>query len=445
MQLKHETIAKENSQLLLKITVNKEEVKNEYDKLLKETQKSAQIKGFRKGKVPISILETKFKQGFLADTANTIIENAYKEVLDKLEDSQKPIHSSMPQLENFTPPTLTEDYTFELIYDVLPEIKIDDYKTLEIEKNDVEVTDKDLQNELDRRLSEFATIEPKDKAIEDGDIVTIDCEVTHEGNEFHKKENEQIYIGKDFDTFKLSKDITGMKKGDEKEFDKTFGDEEIEKIKGKTLTFKIKINEVKQEVKPELNDELAEQIDENCKTVDELKEKIKTSLNEYADGMVKNKVITAAMDKLVETFEGEIPQSMLDSQQNLYFSEFVKRFAGDEKRALSILKKQGMTKEEYLDKYKDEALAEIKKGLILQEVIKTEDIQIEDEDRKKFLEPHAKQYKMEIDQLLTTFKSGGQMEYFDNQIRTQKAFDCLYDGIKKTEGKKVTLEELYKG
>ena len=204
MNLTYETVDKEKSQILLKIKVDKEEVKKEYQKILTDVQKNAHIQGFRKGKVPTQVLEVKYKEGILADAANQVIENAYKEVIEKIE--KKPIVYATPKLENFKLPELDKDFTIELLYDIYPTFTIKaDFKEIEVEKDEVKISDEDINEELDRHLKRFATIEPKEGKIKDNDIVLTDYTVNLDGNEFYKKENEQINIGKDYDLFKLSK------------------------------------------------------------------------------------------------------------------------------------------------------------------------------------------------------------------------------------------------
>ena len=149
----YETIDKEKSQVLLKITVTPEYIKEEYDKLMKNTQKTAQIQGFRKGKVPISILETKYKKGFLAEAASNIIDQAYKEIIDKVD--KKPISYATPKLEELILPELGKDYTFELSYDVFPEFKICNYKSIEIVKDEIKITNEDINQELDKYINDF--------------------------------------------------------------------------------------------------------------------------------------------------------------------------------------------------------------------------------------------------------------------------------------------------
>jgi trigger factor len=442
MQLNYQTEPKENSKMLLSITIDKSEIKKTYDELLLDAQKNAAIDGFRKGKVPTSILELKYKQGFLAETANKVIDEAYKEVYDKLE--KKPLAYSMPSLEEFKMPVLGDDFKVELIFDIFPEYKIGEYKGVEVTKDDVLITDEDVNKEIDRYLHDFATIEAKESKIEEKDIAYIDCVVTQDGNEVYKKEGEYIHIGKDYDMYKIGKDLIGLKKGDEKEFTKKYSKDEIESLKEKTFKFKVKINEVKREVFPELNDELAKQINEECKTVDELKNKIKTDLDEFSKNVVKNRAVNQIIKGLISTYEGPIPESMISQQLEAFYNELVQKFRGDEKRVQSMLKRDGLTKETYNEKMKDKAVEEIKRGLILSEVVKKEEIKVSEEDVKKHIEPYSKYYKMDAEKLYETFKNAGNLKMFENEIEAKKAVDFLFDNAKSKKGKKLSLEELSK-
>ncbi len=440
MNLNYEITDKEKSQVLLKITINGEDVRNEYKKILNEAKENAQIPGFRKGRVPESILETKYKEGFLAETANIIMENAFKEIIEKVE--KKPIGYSIPKIENFKLPELGSDFTFELIYDVFPSFKIDDYKNIEVEKDEAKISDDDINSETEKLVKDFSTIEPKDGKITDNDIVSLDYTVYHNDNEFYKRDNENIYIGKDYDMFKLGSDIIGMKKEEEKEFEKSFKEDEIEKIAGKTFRIKLKIKEVKLEKKPKLDDELAKQIDEECKTVSELKNKIKDNLQKYADMTIKQRATNEALKKIVDTYNGDIPESMITQQSEYYYQDIINRVGGNEKKAESILKMDNLNKEAYLEKMRENALFDIKKGLILQDIVKKENIVVNDDDIKNYIDPIAKQYKMEPEKFLKMATDTGKLEVIKNEIETKKAFDLIYDNIKFKKGKKLKFEDL---
>lgn len=442
MKLNFETTDKEKSQVLLKITIDKSEIQSEYDKILSETQKKAQLQGFRKGKAPKSILESKFKDSFLLDAANNAIEKAFKEIIEKVK--KKPLYYSMPKLENFELPKLDADYTFQLVYDTYPEYKFVDLKKIDVETNDIKITDDDVNKEIETHLKEFATIQAKDGKIEEKDIVNIEYTVYHEDKEFYKSDNEHIYMDKSYDMFKIGEDILGLKKDEEKEFTKTFSNEEIEKIAGKTFKIKLKIKEVKCEKIPELNDEMAQTINPESKTVEDLKNHIKEELIKTAENIKKNKVIKDALDKIIETFEGEIPESMVSEQTNSMYNQFINRLGGNEKKAEQFLKYQNLTVEKFKENSKENALKEIKTMLIFQQIIKNQNFEVTDDDIKEYLKPFVEKTKKNIDEVIEHYKKNHEYEYLKEDVKMKKAQDYVIDNIKVKTGKKISLNDFVK-
>ena len=442
MQVNYETENREKSQVLLKITVAKEEVKKEYDDILSKTQKDVTIKGFRKGKVPVSILESKFKKSFLAEVSNKIIDEAYKDVFDKLE--KKPLGFSKPELEEFNLPELEKDFTFELVYDTEPEIKVGDFRKMEVEKIEIKIADKDIKEELDKYRKEFATIEEKKTKITKGDIAQVEYTVFEGDKEFDKKDSEYVNVGKDFDLYKLGSDITGLKSGEETEISKTFDKEDNEKIAGKELKIKLKIKEVKTEKMPKLDDELAKKINKEVNTVDELKENIQKQMEEFSVSSTKNKTVDSVMEKLIETFEGEIPQSMINYQLDNFYNQLVQQVGGDEKRVESFLRMENLNKESYKEKMTDKAEKMIKQSLILKKIIKDEKIEPSEEDIKSHLENFAKMYKMKADDLYETYKKSGNLDFIKEEVASQKAVDFIFENAAISKTKKVSLKEYEK-
>ncbi len=441
MNLTFKTTDKENSQVLLKIKIDKEEIKKEYNKILDEAQKNAEIKGFRKGMAPKSVLELKYKEGFLAETANKVIDNALQEVFEKVD--KKPIVYSIPKLENFNLPELEKDYSVELTYDVFPTFTISNYKTVEVEKDEVKISNNDIDKELDRLTKEFSTIEPKEGKIEETDIVIVDYTVFQDNKEIEKKENQYIYMVKDIDTYKLSNNIKGMKKGEEKEIEKTFKEDEDKNLANKTFKIKLKINEVKHEVKPKLTDELAHQINDKVKTVKELREEISKDLDKFSDDIIKQKSINKLLDKLAESFKGDIPASMINQQQEMYYQDFINRIGGDVKKAENLLKMDNLTKESYKEKLKDNSIKEIKIGLIMQKLAKDENITVSDDEIKEYVEPMAKRYQINTDEFIKKYKDAQKLDLITNQIESKKVLDFIYENVKFKKGKKITLTELF--
>jgi trigger factor len=441
MQVSFETKSKEKSQVSLVVTVGKEDVAKEYKNILLDIQKNVQFPGFRVGKVPFSIIEAKYKESVLSETASKIIDEAFKEIADKLE--KKPLPYAVPKMEEFKLPDLLNDYVFELTYDIFPEYSFGVLKNIEAEKNEVKIENKDIEKEIESYQKEYATIEPKEGKIEKDDIVMVEYSVLENGNEVYKKENDYIYIGKNYDIYKLGDDLIGLKKGDEKEFEKTYPKDETENLAGKTFKIKLKVKEVKKEKLPELNDEFVKQVDETCKTVAEFKNKVKENLQKFADDSIKSKVINEALDKLVDTFQGDIPNSMVEYQLDMYYQDILNRVGGNEKKAENMLKLENLTKETYREKMRDRALSEIKKALIIEDIIKKENISATEEEVKKHIEPYSAKYKIAVDELLKRYKDSGRYESIKHEVDISKAYDFIYDNVKIKKGKKIVLEDLF--
>ena len=445
MELKFETEKKENAEVLLTVTVGKEEVQKGYKKILADTQKNIVMNGFRKGKVPVSILEMKFKKGMLEQVAHNLVDEAYREVFPKLEE--KPLATSEPSLEELGDVELDKDFVFKITYETFPEVKFGEYKNVEIEKEEIVVSDKDVEDEVGKYLAEFSTIETKEGALEEGDIACVEYKVFEDDKEVESKDKEYVHIGKEYDKYKLSKDLIGVKNGEEKEITKTFDKDAMPSvIAGKTFTIKAKVSEIKYEKKPELTDDLAKQIDKNVASAEEFKNKLKENMTSYADDLTKQKMYQKIMDKILESFEGVIPASMLKAELKSYYDDVLQRVGGDEKRALSMLKLEGFqSKEAYLDSIKDKAEKSIKELLVMHNIVKKENFEVSEDDMKKFFDTFAKMYgTTDGTALYENYKKNNQLGMFEDSVKQTKARDFICDSAKVKSTKKVSIADLDK-
>ena len=426
MELKFETEKKENAEVLLTVTVGKEEVQKGYKKILADTQKNIVMNGFRKGKVPVSILEMKFKKGMLEQVAHNLVDEAYREVFPKLEE--KPLATSEPSLEELGDVELDKDFVFKITYETV-------------------VSDKDVEDEVGKYLAEFSTIETKEGALEEGDIACVEYKVFEDDKEVESKDKEYVHIGKEYDKYKLSKDLIGVKNGEEKEITKTFDKDAMPSvIAGKTFTIKAKVSEIKYEKKPELTDDLAKQIDKNVASAEEFKNKLKENMTSYADDLTKQKMYQKIMDKILESFEGVIPASMLKAELKSYYDDVLQRVGGDEKRALSMLKLEGFqSKEAYLDSMKDKAEKSIKELLVMHNIVKKENFEVSEDDMKKFFDTFAKMYgTTDGTALYENYKKNNQLGMFEDSVKQTKARDFICDSAKVKSTKKVSIADLDK-
>lgn len=445
MELKFETEKKEDAKVLLTITVAKDEIQKSYKKILADTQKNIVMNGFRKGKVPVSILEMKFKKAMLEQVAHSLVDEAYRDVFSKLEE--KPLATSEPSLEELGEVELDKDFVFKITYETFPEIKFGEYKNVEVEKEEIEVSDKDVADEVSKYLAEFSTIETKEGELVEGDIACVEYKVFEDGKEVESKDKEYVHIGKEYDKYKLSKDLLGVKNGEEKEITKTFDKDALPSvIAGKTFTIKAKVSEIKYEKKPELTDDLAKQIDKNVATAEEFKNKLKENMTSYANDLTKQKMYQKIMDKVLESFEGAIPASMLNAELKSYFDDILQRVGGDEKRALAMLKLEGFdSKEAYLDSMKDKAERSIKELLVMHNIVKKENFEVSEDDMKKFFDTFAKMYgTTDGNALYETYKKSGQLGMFEDSVKQNKARDFICDSAKITKTNKVSIADLNK-
>ena len=330
MQVNFIVEEKSGSSVVLKVTISKDETKRAYKEKILEIQKGANLNGFRKGKVPLSVLESKFKESILAECVTSLIDKAFKEIYDKIEDDKKPAHFSKPSLLEATPPSLDEDIVFEVAYDIIPKIKYKNYKDVNVIQDDVLVTEEDINKEIELLSQEFITIEVKDGDVDKNDIVLVSYVVKDENKkEIDKKENEHINIAKNYNYYKIGNELIGHKKGDEFSFEKSYKKDDIESLANKKFLFDVKIVEVKREVIPELTDEFVQTIDEGCNSVENLKNKTKENLSNVAKEMQKEKTLQKVMDDLIETFEGDIPDTMIEYSKNIHIEEIKNTYNGD--------------------------------------------------------------------------------------------------------------------
>lgn len=364
MNFDFKTEKKENSQMLLTITFPKEEIRVNYDEKLKEIQKEIVMKGFRKGKAPISLIEAKYKDAILGEVGEFLLEEAFKEIFDKLE--KKPY--SMPVLKDTNNLELDKDYCVELVYDIYPEFEYENYNNIEIERDEVAISKEDIELEIEGILKENATLELTDDAIQEEDLVYLKYVVTENGKEIERNDGSHVLVKK---TDNISSNLIGLKKGDKKKIIESKDSDSNKDEQGKK-EIDVEILEVKRKVLPKLTDEFVKELDDSCKNVKEFKEQIQKRLEGYVEEYIEKTSIDKIFEKLIESFKGEIPESMIQNNiENIYN----RMLEGERKNEKLLFKKVGVkNREEFNEKMRDKAINEIKSLLILNDLINKEKI-----------------------------------------------------------------------
>ena len=388
----------ENNTAKLTIEVPAEELDKAIQKAYQKNKNKFNIPGFRKGKVPYVMIEKMYGAGvFYEEAANDLIPEAYANaaVESELEIVARP-EISVTQIEKGKP------FIFEAEVTTKPEVKLGKYKGVKVEKIDVTVTDEDVQAELDKVKEQNARlVAADDKEVEDGDQTTIDFEGFVDGEAFEggKGEDYPLTIGSHsfIDTFE--EQLIGKKVGDDVEVNVTFLEEyQAEELAGKPALFKVKIKEIKVKEYPELDDDFAQDVSE-FDTLEEYKADIKKNLEEKKAQDAENEKESKVIEAIVNDSEMDIPEKMIEAQAQQMVEEFAQNIAMQGISFEQYMQFTGATVDQLTEQVKPQAKARVESSLVLEAVVKAENIEATEEEFEKEIADMAERYQMEADKV----------------------------------------------
>ncbi len=429
----------ENSAVKLSLTIGKDDAAKEYNELLKEYTKEVQIKGFRKGKVPAAVLERKFGDSIRQETAANLMDKALKEAIDEVEE--KPLGYAYPQVQGEPKLVPGEDFSFELVYDTFPEVKFGDYKGLEIEEKQVKILKKHENAELEKIQEQNSVVMDKqDETVAKDNIVTVDyCEMDGDAEKEDSKREDFVFtVGTGHNLYKIDDDLVGMKKDEEKIISKDYAEDfENKELAGRSVSLKVKVKAVKEKQIPPLDDELAQDVNEDFKTLDDLRKDVKKQLKEKADAKIQVEKVDQLLDKLVESSDIALPVSMVNAELENNWRRFLQQSRTTEEQMLQFLSFQGQSKEQMLDSWKEAAEKSVKSQLILGKIIDDEKIEVPQEEMDEAIEKQAEMYGMPVEDLKKSFGEAGLKEYLEGELKQKKVVDFLLENanIKKSAEK----------
>lgn len=418
----------ENNTAKLTIEVPAEELDKAIQKAYQKNKNKFNVPGFRKGKVPYAMIEKMYGAGvFYEEAANDLIPEAYANAAaeSELEIVARP-EISVTQIEKGKP------FVFEAEVTLKPEVKLGEYKGIKVEKADTKVTAKEVNAELDKIKEQNARlVAADDKAIEEGDQATIDFEGFVNGVAFEggKGEDYPLTIGSHsfIDTFEDQ--LVGKKVGDEVEVNVTFPEQyQAEELAGKPAMFKVNIKEIKVKELPELDDDFAQDVSE-FDTLAEYKEDVKKNLEEKKKEEAEQQKEADVIKAIVEDAKMDIHEKMIKAQAQQMVEDFAQRIQSQGISFEQYMQFTGSTPEMLLEQVTPQAEERIKARLVLEAVVKAENIEVSDEEFEKELEEMAKQYNMELDQI-KQFTTDADKETIKKDIAVQKAAKLVVDAAK---------------
>ncbi|MFQ8689087.1 MAG: trigger factor [Blautia sp.] len=388
----------EKNMAKLTIEVSAEELEKAIQGAYLKNKNKITLPGFRKGKAPRKMIEKMYGKGvFLEDAANALIPSAYSDALKECEleiVSQPEI--GVTQLEAGKPFIFTAEVA------VKPEVTLGEYKGVEIKKVEAEVTDEEIEAELNKEQENNSrTVAVEDRAVEDGDIATIDFEGFVDGTPFEggKGTDYPLTIGSNTFIPGFEEQLIGKNIGEQTDVNVTFPEEyQAKELAGKAAVFKCELKKIEKKELPELDDEFAKDVSE-FDTLEEYKADIKKNLMEKKEADAKRQMEDEAVEKAVENASMEIPDAMVDTQVNQMLDDFARRMQSQGLSMEQYFQFTGMTIEQLKTDMRPQALKRIQTRLVLEKVAETENIQPSEERVDEEIGKMAEMYKMEKDKL----------------------------------------------
>ena len=387
---------KEKNQVVLSITVEADVFEAACEKSYRKNAHSINIQGFRKGKAPRKIIEKLYgPEIFYDDAMNACIPDAYEAAVAEA------------GLKVVSQPSITDvdvkdgEFVFTAVVYVKPEVSVKDYKGIEAEKDEAVVTAEEVEAELTRMQDRNARQVSVEREAKKGDIVNLDFEGFADGVAFEggKGEKFDLELGSGMFIPGFEEQLEGKKAGDECDVDVDFPETYQEKnLAGKPAVFKCKINEVKENQKPALDDEFAKDVSE-FDTLADLKADIEKKQQESKTASADNAFQERVMDKVIENLEADIPEAMVETQLDRVAEDFSYRLAMQGMEFESYLKMTGMTKEQFRQVFKPQALRQVKIRLALEKIAELEGLEVTDEDLNAEFAKLAENNKMDVEKV----------------------------------------------
>lgn len=417
----------EGNRGVLTIEVDAEKVTEGLDAAFKKVVKQVNVPGFRKGKMPRGMFEKRFGvESLYQDAVDYLLPEAYANAIDEtgIEPVDRP-EIDVEQIEK------GKSLIFKATVTVKPEVKLGEYKGLEVKPLETNVTDEDVNSELTSLQERQAELAVKEEGkAENGDTVVMDFEGFVDGEAFEggKAENYSLELGSGQFIPGFEEQLIGTAAGESKDVEVSFPEEyHAAELAGKPATFKVTVHEIKTKQLPELDDEFAKDADEEVETLDALKEKIKTRLEESKKHEAEHHVRDTVVEAAAANAEMEIPAAMVDTEVNRMMQEFEQRLQMQGMNLELYFQFSGQDEAALREQMKEEAEKRVRVNLTLEAIAKAENIEVSDEEVTEELNKMAEMYNMSADQITQAL---GSLEGLKADLQIKKAVDFLVENSK---------------
>ncbi|MBR6690575.1 MAG: trigger factor [Bacilli bacterium] len=405
------------------IKIEGEKWQNALDKAFKKANEKAKIPGFRPGKAPKSVyLKNYGIESLFMDASNYAVEDAYNQMIEENKDLEI---AAQPVLDIRSIDEKYIEYVFTIT--LKPEVKLGKYKGLNVKKEAVKVSKKEIEEAVDHMREHYKENVVKEGSVENGDIAIIDFEGFKDGVAFEggKGENYSLEIGSNTFIPGFEEQLVGMKAGEEKDINVTFPEDyHAEDLKGAPVVFKVKVNEVKEVKVPELDKEFFEDLGmEGIDSKEALENQVKENIKASKEAKAEDKYTEDLLAEIAKTTEIDVPETMINDETERMVDHFAEHIMMQGISIDQFYQYTNSSRETLKEQYKEEAEKRIKYRLILEEIIKVEKIKVTDKEIDKKLEELATKYNMTKEEVKKQY--GDNLDYIKYDLEVTKAFDAI--------------------
>lgn len=418
----------EKSMVEIKAVFDKEEWAAAQDKALNKLASSANLDGFRKGHAPKNLIKAKVGAKAIRDQAvEEILSENYAKIF--IDNNIAPVAQPSANINKCTDTELEVTFTCP----VRPEFTLGEYKGLEVKKTQVRVTKKDVEERLKDYQNQFAELVVKEEGtVEEGDTAVIDYEGFKDGEAFEggKAENYSLEIGSHSFIPGFEEGLVGMKAGEEKEINLTFPEEyHAKELAGAAVVFKVKVHEIKAKVLPEIDDELAKDVNiEGVETLEQLQENVKEQIRSRKKAEAETKFNEEVIKAVVANNEIDVPEAMIEQETQNIVNEINQNLSQQGLNIELYQQLTGKTMEDIKADVKDQAEERVKLNLILDEIVKAENIEVSDDEMEDEMKEIATYYNQPLEEIKKIL--AGQEYVIKSDLTHRKALQVIKDNVK---------------
>jgi trigger factor len=408
----------------IQVEIPAEDVARETLTIIEKYQKLARIPGFRRGHVPASVIRQRFKEDLKSDVVEALVPRYFRREADKL--GLRPV--SQPQVSELHVHD-NEPLRFKASFEIMPEVKVEGYKDLRSEKKEVTVTDDEVQQTLDGLREQQATYTTVDgRPLQEGDFAQAAVHGQPKDGDADTKpvhmDEVLIEIGGKNTVAEFTENLKGVSAGEERTFDVVYpADSNDERLAGKTFSYTVKVQTVKQKSLPELNDDFAKELGAEFTSLDDVRTRIREGMEAERKHAVEHEAKDKLVAELVKRNELEVPEALVERQIDIRLERGLRALTQQGMRAEDIKK---MDFERLRVGQRDQALHDVRASLLLEKVAEEEKIEVTDQEIEKEIEALALQSKQTTEAIRARLTQDGALDRIRIRLRNEKTLDFLY-------------------